>query len=129
MSQRHKGGVVIDVERWQRDVRPFGDQRDIGEALRGKAGAGFVKHHSQRVKVRRGRTRPFRRNIAFGPDKGSSLAIPCDQADISQFRPAVDINDVSGFNVAVDQSVPMELRQPTGNIDGQAQAIRSRQPA
>ncbi len=42
VGERHEGRVVVDAERRQRHVRPFGDHLDVGEALdRGEGGAGI----------------------------------------------------------------------------------------
>ena len=58
MRQRHECGVVIDIERRQRDVGPFGDQRHIRKALRaGKRRARIDHRHviAERARQRRQR--------------------------------------------------------------------------
>ncbi|MGY4404719.1 hypothetical protein ACVIYL_005522 [Bradyrhizobium sp. USDA 3315] len=55
MRHRDEGGVVIDVERRQRDVGPFGDQRHVGEALRARKRGARIDHRD--VIVERARQR------------------------------------------------------------------------
>ena len=55
MGHRDERGVMIDIERRQRHVGPFGDQRDVGKPLgAGKRGA---RIHHRHVVVQRARQR------------------------------------------------------------------------
>ena len=55
VGHRDEGGVVIDIERRQRHVGPFGDQRHVGKALRAGKCRARINHRD--VVVERARQR------------------------------------------------------------------------
>src|SRR5262245_38707534 len=102
----------------------------VGKLLRREAGTGFVEDDTQCVKVRRGRTGTFWRDVAFSPDECATLRTRrSHKADISEFGAAAHVDNVAGLYVAVDELVAMELGQAAHNVEREAEAITRRQAA
>jgi hypothetical protein len=57
-------------------------------------------------------------------DKSSPFAFGGHQANIRELGAAANVNDVAWLYVAMHQALAMELAQPAGYVDGQAQANR-----
>src|SRR2546430_17385933 len=93
--------------------------------------ADFVKHFAEAVEIGLWRARTLWRDEARGAHKGSGLADVRDQADVGQLGHAVHENDVRRLNVAMDESVPVNVRQSRSHAqtdidtlsDGQAAAL------
>ena len=92
-------------------------------------GADLVEHLSRTVEVRLHGARPFRRQVAFGANERHGLFRPGDESDVGQFRNAVHEDDVRGLDVAVDQSMPVQVLERRGQREAQSDAFVDRQPA
>jgi len=77
------------------------------------SGAHFVKKFAEAEDVGLRRPRPFRRHVTFRADK-RLLTARRDQADVGEFRHAIDENDVRRFDVAMSQAVTMQRFESLG---------------
>src|SRR5262249_12740654 len=75
------------------------------------SGAHFVKYFAETEKIGLGRARTFRWGKAFRPDKRARRVRGGDQADVSQFRTTIDEDDIRGFDIAMDQTVRVQMRE------------------
>jgi hypothetical protein len=75
------------------------------------AHAHFVENFPEAEDVRLRRNRSLWRNETLGADVRERLRLVRDQADIGELGDTFDENDVRGFDIAVNQPVPMKLSQ------------------
>ena len=88
--------------------------RHFGEQPAVPAHCGLIEHLAQSIDIRRGGARPFGRDVALGAQEGNIVACAADvgdQADVGELRRSVDVDDVRGFDVAVDEAVTVQFRQ------------------
>lgn len=97
---------------------------ELRELLAVFAGADFVKHFAQTVEIGLGFARPFRWNETFGADVRARTARVRDQTDVRQLWNSVDDENVGRFDVAVDQSMSMEVRQRRRHTQDDLNAFR-----
>ena len=102
-------------------------QRQVGEMAAVAAGADFVEHHPQRVDVRRRRARSLRRQISFRADDGTRVARVGHQPDVRQLGSALHEDDVRRFDVAVNETVLVQMRQRGGEGEADVEALRERE--
>ena len=119
------GGLVtllrIGLARLENHRVQFEHRFVLGQIIwqRGKvaavpAGADFVKDFAQTVEIRLRCARPLRWNESFRSDERPRLARVGHQADVRQLGRAVHENDVRRFDIAVNQSLRVQVYQGRG---------------
>src|SRR5262245_23827254 len=91
------------------------------------AGRNFVKHFAQRIDVRLRGAWPFRRDKTFRPDERLRFALLGYQPDVRQLGLAIYEDNVRGLDVAVNQTVLVQLPQSLRKRETEFDALLERQ--
>ena len=106
----------------------FGDGGVAGFGC-GTAGGGFGEKDAQGVEVGRKSAVLFAGHVAGGADDGRGFAGVGQEAEVGEDGAAGKVEDVRGFDVAVDEAVPLEAVEGRGKGFGQVEAFGERQGA
>ena len=94
-------------------------RREIRELLTVLARAEFVKHFAETVDIRVRRPGPLRRHESFRADVCERGIHARHQPNVRKLRNAAHKDDVGGFDVAVDESVPVQGAERIGELQAE----------
>jgi hypothetical protein len=89
---------------------------DLGVVGAVFAGGHFVEDFAEGKEVGIGFAGAFARDVAEGADEGLGGVGAGDEADVGEARLAVDVNDVAGLDVAMDEAVRVQMPEGGGAI-------------
>ena len=104
-------------------------RRQLGEIHAIATGGEFIQQLSQAIKVSPAGTWTFRWNEAFSPDKAARIPGGRHQPNIGQLGLTADKDDVAGLNVAVNETVGMQVLQAAHQLQGQGGRVDWGKPA
>ena len=102
-------------------------RRQLREFLAVLARADLVQHLAETEEIRARRAGTFRRDEADGPDQRMRLLRARHQPDVRQLGRAPDEDDVRGLDVAVDETVIVQVFERAGECGADFKTLHYRQ--
>ena len=102
-----------------------GQVREIAAIL---ARRRLVEEPSESEDVGLRRAGPFRRNEAFRSDERLRLVGSGDQSDVGELGLSVDEDHVRRLDVAMHETMAMDVAQSVGELDAEREHLDQRQP-